>query len=50
MLLSGSQDGTVKCFDLRSKDVKLTFNRFIELIKIKFILWKKYMFVLDTTF
>jgi len=27
MLLSGSQDGTVKCFDLRSKDAKLTFKR-----------------------
>ncbi|XP_021954003.1 GATOR complex protein WDR24 isoform X2 [Folsomia candida] len=26
MLLSGSQDGTVKCFDLRGKDSKLTFK------------------------
>lgn len=27
MLLSGSQDGTVKCFDLRVREAKLTFKR-----------------------
>lgn len=38
MLLSGSQDGTVKCFDLRGKDSKLTFKRYTYAIIMLIIL------------